>query len=144
MPNLLWAICCRRPLVDSRTNSLSLIDVVEDVHVVGGSGVIAEQTAVVTLWEKGSDCKNEEETFELRLRFFDRNGTDLVPPFAKTYSIPKGNERLRNIYVVAGLPVKEAGDYHWVIELRRNDEWAEMARVKIRVKAVNLPPPPAE
>ena len=144
MPDLLWAICCRRPLVDNRTNSLSLIDVVEDLYVVGGSGLIADQAVVVTLWEKSSDYNNEEETFELHLRFCDPNGADLVPPFEKTNSIPKANERLRYIYMFANLPVKEAGDHHWVIELRQNGEWEEKGRVKIRVKAVNLRPPPSE
>jgi len=138
MPHLLWTMCCAEPIVDQRNNILSLIHIVEEVTVRAPGAVAGDLIHVVTLWQKQSLESGEPEDFRYRIRFLSPSGETLSASPEMNASIPQ--ERLRAMVAIQGLPLRQSGNHHWVIEVEEDGKWPEKGRLPLMVKIQPLPP----
>jgi hypothetical protein len=119
MARLVWAVFCQQALVDRFSNALSIINVLEEVHVirppeVTGKNVkpaVQMQCAVVSLWER--DEPSTVESGRVRLRLISPDGKKLLDAFQQLDLATHRRTRL-----IAELPiVPVAGEGIYRIEL---------------------------
>lgn len=134
-----WSVLCTRSSIDSETNNISLLEVVEKLTLFGGrnEGVVPIQVELVTLWSRENLA--DEESGEARMTCLAPDGTHLVPPTPYTVDLTQfGRTRHRNR--INGIPVRGSGKYTFLTELRRDDEWTAVSRVPLEI-AIQQPPP---
>ena len=137
MAKLNWVIICERAVVDSASNSLSVMNVLEQVHAMrptpdqvkaaAGRPIAAPLTcAVVTYWERSNPNRTERNS-QVRLRLIDPKGKTLVE---SSLSLDLGKEcRSRLIANLTLLPVDLAGRYVWRVYLRSKNRWQPVGEV---------------
>lgn len=134
----IWTVLCRRCLVDNRSNVASLIEVVEQISLKpgpemteGGEGGIAPLSSeLVTLWGRSELAQPEHG--QVRTRFLRPDGTqvgDTTEYDVDLTSHPRG----RHIIGILALPIQEAGRHVFAIDLHRDGEWVEAARIPLQV-----------
>lgn len=139
MPLHVWSVLCTRGILDSYTNNVSLIEVVESLKVTPSRAWREEQTvavptamALVSLWLR-SDPEAPEH-FETRVVIVMPDGTE-APGNAMAGDL-LGHSRLRTFMKVDHLPIRSSGLYWLVIEHRsvEKDVWTRAARVPLQVE----------
>src|SRR5262245_37037561 len=131
----LWSILCRRCIIDSRTQNVSLIDVVEGIEAKGPEPAGGKETLVqvgsdfVTLWRR--ETIDRPVSGVGRVRFLRPDGSQAGETVEYTIDLTT-RQRFRITTVVPILPVRSPG--HWfVIELQNGENWVEVGRVPIEV-----------
>ncbi len=129
-----WTVLCSRSVIDSERNNISLLDVIEQINVVGPApppGNVLLQSELVSLWAR-SDPKTPANS-EGRIRLIGPDGKQL------TQSLFPVNltafERLRTRATISVIPILSSGRYWIAVDLRENgeDAWKEVARVPVNV-----------
>lgn len=135
MARLLYALCCMRPLVDSTTNNISAIDILEEITMTKPQTIFGLPLSIVTLWKR-EEKTEVNEYFKYRIKFVDPSGQEQKMFEANDNVIPQEISRLRSMYTIGGIPFKDDGPYNIVIELESSSQWAEVATLEIDVKHI--------
>jgi hypothetical protein len=145
-----WTVLCSRSVIDSERNNISLLDVIEQINVVGPAaspGNVLLQSELVSLWAR-SEPKTPASG-QGRARLVGPDGKQLTQTL---FPIDlSAFERLRTRAAITVLPIYGSGRYWVVVDLRENGEevWKEVAKVPVNVvyevqasAAMASPPPP--
>lgn len=151
MAKHIWSVLCNRGLLDTQTNQVSLIDVVEAVRIRGPRWpsesdepvFVPTGLTLVTLWTR-SDMAIPERMHG-RLVVIAPDGQTFP---GKTLDIDLHSApRARAFMRLAGLPFKGPGEYQISVETRRSDDdaWDHNANVPVEVafEEVLVPQPRA-
>ena len=138
----LWSILCQNCLVDKITNTISLIEVVEDLSVGGqlpatGVGVIPIRCSLVSSWERRPADQATRGT--AKFRAVRPTGESDVE---QEYSIDlSSSARSRTIAKINGITFRELGMHIFEIYMKDEGgtEWTKVAAIPINIK--QLPPP---
>lgn len=117
MPEVVWAVFCSDHIVDSRTNQITLVNIIENVNVKGDfPAMLGIPMWLVILWERSEIESTEPETFHYYLPVQQPGGGELIPsPKEHTGTIEK--IRLRTMTAMLGLPVHGEGKLEVIIEV---------------------------
>jgi len=128
MPKLIFSILCEKPIIDAKTNQLSLVGTVEQITVPTIPVVAPILLHVVTLWEK---TVSGEERFKHRISILPAApGQD---PFVEEFEsvIPVEKKRLRTCNGFGGIPINAEDIMSFIIELFENESWIEKHRIDV-------------
>jgi hypothetical protein len=126
MAKFVWALLCRRMIVDKATNAVSYVDAIEALAATEFP-VTGVPIVVAGLWHRGD---RSETTLEVRARLDDPNGVEL----ARQSTVLKYEAEHRRGRIGMGLndyTVVEPGRYVVVIEHREAEAWKEDARIPV-------------
>lgn len=131
MAKLRWVMFCEKALIDSRTNNVSLIDVVEEITVPKVPVVIPNPFFIVSLWVRDAVRKNELEKVDYRIM--------LVTPKKKEkqlikYKFQMEKKRHRTLNGIFGLPIEHEGIHYFSVQQLKNEKWKEEIRVLFDIK----------
>jgi hypothetical protein len=144
----LWSVLCVRAIVDRDLNSLSLIDVIEQLSVnapipkPGEPGFVNMGLTVASLWRRTDLNKQALGECSVVLRFPD--GTEQPLPVNLVIDL-KRYERMRTLGRLNGVPVGEPGTYRFLVRFKPNgeDKWTEVASLPMEVVFQEAIPPTA-
>ncbi len=133
MPKVIWSILCSDHFTDSRTNQISLINIIENIDVKGNfTAVLGIPMWLVILWERSDINSTEPENFRYRLPIQQPGEGELIAsPKEHTHTIEK--LRLRTRTAMQGLPLHGDGKLEIIIEVEETDSWREVGRVPLLV-----------
>lgn len=134
MAQHLWSLLCEKPLLDSQTNQISLIGIVEQFNVLKVPTLITKVTFVVSLWEKDSNFENEEERFKHRIQISPQSQEYTYKPCEYDNLIPKEKKRIGTCNGIEEIPVSEEGHLFFHIELFEENEWKEIYKFAVDIR----------
>jgi len=136
-----WSVLCYRASVDKVTNNISLLHVIEQLHLPysedwlwervrsSGSEGISSSMELVSYWVR-SDF-DEPESSTMRARLILPNGESRpTDPVSIGLNEHKSS---RNRLQLAGISFGGFGVYWFAIEEEVGDEWVERSRVPLEV-----------
>lgn len=136
MPEHIWSVLCTRSIEDKGSNSVSLLDVLEAIHVQGpeptGNDAIPLKGTLVSLWRR-SDIETPE-MFETRVVIIMPDGKE-----TKATEVLKADmteyRRYRSFMHISGIPFQGSGVYRFAVEFRpdSDQEWIRRAAVPLDV-----------
>jgi hypothetical protein len=134
MADLLWALFCERAIVNSKTNNISLIEIVEQLSVPDLPIVIPQPFFIVTLWEKKD--KDKEETFYFRIisTHLEQDEVNIRPSPEIECVIPHDKERLRNLCQLSGIRIEKEKPLYFIIQRKVDDNWDEVQKITVQIK----------
>lgn len=106
---------CQTCLVDSQSNNISFINLIEEIQAISLPITIPQVTAVIIV-ERDSETENETELVELKASI---NGDDILLQTINTDF--KGKLRNRLILVLPGFPIKNTGVLKFVVRYNNQD-----------------------
>jgi hypothetical protein len=136
MARHVWSVFCERALVDKHTESVSLINVVEEFILEGELPAnrvdLPIQAALVSYW-----TRSERETSEYgrtRVRVVSPAGESLATGHVWELDL-REERRAQLVSRIEMLPLQGEGIYQLVIEYRGEQEtaWNEAARIPLEV-----------
>ncbi len=134
----IWSVLCARTVIDSETNNISLIDVLEQLNLKvepvpdGKVGLVPIPYEVVSFWRRTRS--NEPTQGRARLRLLAPDGKEIGPAHEVQLDL-SAHPRLRSRARGLGIPVLVSGEYHFTVELQSEDggTWDEVARIPLQV-----------
>lgn len=140
-----WAILCSQSLVDSQTNNISLVNLIEQIKFEGevkdksktfnseDGEIIQVSMELVSRFRKLVDPE-EVISFECEVDFLDPNGKRLAT-FNNEILLDTEIQNLRMRFGIAGLKVTKSGLYNFVIMLREKGgkAYTEFGKVPLDV-----------
>lgn len=127
-----WTVLCSRSIIDDKSNNISLIDVLEQLAIIGFLPTVVPITfEVVNLWAR-SDV-DQPSRGQARLRFLDPSGHIRGE---HEYEVDlSAHQRSRTGIAIAGLPVQEAGHHHFLVQLwdEGEAEWRDVVRIPLEI-----------
>lgn len=137
MPIFSWALCSKQVIVDSKSNNLSLIEILEQFNVSDLPIVIPQIYYLASMWGKDSSFENKEETFRFKIVI---TSNPEKPPenegIEAELKIPQDKKRVRHLVSIQGIPIQEEGTLYFIIYLKSEDTWKEVHRIPIDVKKI--------
>ncbi len=141
----IWSVLCARSILDSTTNSLSLIDSLEEVTfggvdmpslkkaVADGKRIMVPMTSeLVTLWSRGADDEPDQGRARLQLQLPSEEAIIMGPE--SDIDLTKF-KRLRQRSQNPGLPFVGPGRYVFRVQLQNEaGEWHDVAAVPLLVR----------
>lgn len=138
----IWSILCSQMIVDSITNNVSLIGIIEEVGAevrlqkndLQNDLIMPLNYSLVTMWYKEKKDETNEINGQIRIT--------LISPEAKEFKqepvalhFPKGNRRLRTHVNIQGFPITASGDYVFRVEVREDekDQFTTVSEFPIQV-----------
>jgi len=139
---LIWAVLCRHAIVEQETNTLSLMDVIEQITIEFNESPIPPPTKpaalpipleLISLWQKGPDRGGG--TFKVTLR----TPQGSTSPGHATGTIEPGPApRSRITTRIPNLPWRGEGEYAFVVQLStKSAGWRTVADVPFWIKLKN-------
>ncbi len=142
----IWSIICSQSTIDSETNNLTLVNVIEKITVNvlpadidkmkadGAKGFMLPAQLEVTSFFKKQDEK-KVGVFDMRVRMTNPVGETMITSLPQKIGLKEGvkNIRIRNRF--AGIPVEKTGEYSFVVDLKdiSETEYAEVGRIPLDV-----------
>lgn len=120
MPEHVWTMACQDVVVDSRSNRVTLVHVLEQLQGPSEAETLGVVVHLISLWKKSVD--DAEEAFEYRVRWVDGDGQELRVTRAFEVIIPEDSRRHRTISRIAGLPIEQPGIYSFEVECSQAHE----------------------
>jgi hypothetical protein len=141
MPRLLLFAPCERVIVEDGSNAISLISVLQELTVSGGTrtppphGLVPQRWFVLSIWARDGD--------ESSLQGFEQSVT-LNGPDGKTFLEVRTNFEIaqknhRNVALIEGFPVGP-GRYHLTLRIRPvgQEDWKDAADYPIDLIHVSV------
>jgi hypothetical protein len=129
----IWTVLCSRSVIDSETNNVSIQDVIEQITInaePAQDGFLPIPFELISLYirkESNSPLKGSE-----RITF--------ITPSGKSEVVSDGiidlssAERFRHRVKFPGLPLREAGRYHFTIDIKEEtSEWQKVATIPLTI-----------
>jgi hypothetical protein len=138
-----WTVVCGRATTDKETNNISLLEVIEQLNLLGPAPDPSVRIAVpipfecVSLWSRSNLAEPEESLG--RLKIIAPNGTELL---VQEFPVNLSQDiRMRTQMRSIGLPLAGTGRYMFTVEIRRvSGEWNVVARIPVQVEAISQVP----
>ena len=136
MARHVWSVFCERALVDKHTESVSLINVVEEFILEGELPAnrvdLPIQAALVSYWTRST--RDTPEYCRTRMRVVSPSGESLATGHAWKLDL-MDETRAQLVGHIEMLPLQGAGIYQLVIEYRseQEDAWNEATRIPLEV-----------
>lgn len=138
MPKFQWALLCQQAIVDSKSNNVSIIAIIEQFNVSELPTIVPQVYQLVSLWDKDSSFKGKEETFLIKIvitssleKAIEEKGIQIE------IKILGAKERARHVWAIKGIPINEEGILYIVIFLKFGEDWKEIHKIPIQVKKIN-------
>src|SRR5205809_999186 len=123
----LWSILSKKSVIDSMTNNISIMDVIDEVKVdltlpknlgeIKNIGIPVE-FEITSLWYR--ETPNDELPFYFRIEFYDPSG-NILNVFESPIAFQKDKKRLRSQSKIQGLPINDSGVYKFIINFKEKD-----------------------
>ena len=138
----MWSILCNKMITDTTTNTVTLIDIIEEV-----SGVVKLKKSdlnnqltmplnysLVSMWYKEKPNDLTEMNCEVKVTLITPEKKE-VNQDPVSFHFPSANRRLRTQINIQGFPVTVSGDYYFKVEFRENtkDEFKVVSQFPIQV-----------
>ena len=138
----IWTVLCSQSIINENTKNISLIEVLEQVTIAGPLPSAEQENSIpmtfeiVSLWSRGAD--NQPSRRLARIHFLSPSNI-LIREFAYEVDLSV-YQRTRTRARINGLPFREAGQYHFNVQLRDENEtdWQEVARIPLQIE-IELP-----
>jgi hypothetical protein len=136
MPRHIWTVLCERVLIDPETNSLTLVDVVEQLTLTPDDwppqpSVLSVRLELVSLWFRET---GDSDANIIARTVFETPAKKVLAQGAIEIGFPRDAELARTTARFRDLPVEGAGTYLFRIERQRDaDAWEEVTRVPLRI-----------
>lgn len=143
MPSHIWSVVCYKGSLDSFTNQVSLIDIIENINVRLGNELVAVVASgktpmlpikmeVVSFWERSE--RDTPESFEMRVALLCPDGTQRTPNQAFRPDL-RTAPRARTFNRLDRFPYRGPGKYMFQIQCRdgEQDEWVTAGTVPVDV-----------
>jgi hypothetical protein len=138
-----WSVLCGRAVTDRETNNMSLLEVIEQVNLLGPMPEPGQRVAlpipfeVVSLWSRGNPNEREESTG--RIKIIAPNNAEVL---AHEFSINLiEHARVRTQMRSVGIPLAGVGRYVFSIEIKRpNEIWETVAKIPLQVESMAQAP----
>lgn len=138
MANVLWAVLCQDTVVDSRSNQISIINVIDQFNPkVPLPTILGLQAILVVVWEKQKLEREEAEDIRYRFLIVHPDGEEVPPSEGNELSGSIEKKRLRTLTNMLGIPIKQPGILRILIQEEVGQEWIERGQVQVEV----TPPP---
>lgn len=144
MAKHLWSILCRRGILDTYSNAVSLIDVIEGFDFSVGELIdegkqwraLPMEAAIVSTFERSDPDKPETTSYRVQIRA--PNG-QIFPNHTESELNLMGSKRIRQFTVIQHIPFLTSGTYQFVISLRmESGDWHTVAEVSLDIKQKEL------
>lgn len=145
----IWTVLAQKAIIESQSNSLSLIDVMEELTVTISKKAPKDlKIATINIpisYEVVSyllkDSKNNEDNPLIRIQILNPKGK-IMKSFEHLVAWEKGKERMRTRAHIMGLNVDLPGNYIFRIYLKEKieDEYSQVAEIPLKVKIQELSP----
>lgn len=138
-----WSVVCRRAIVDSATNNLTISDVLEELRIdlkVEAKNAetlklinIPLEFEVVSLWQKEGD-KSEHLKADGEVEIVSPAGKQMKT-FAQAIDMSAGMKRLRTMLRIMGFVVENPGEYILKVNIKEegNKMYKTVAELPIEV-----------
>lgn len=145
-----WSVLAQKAIIESQTNSLSLIDVMEELTVGvnrkepnSNKGLLLNipiTYEVVSYLIK--EVKDEDTNPMMRIQIINPEGK-VLKTFENAIAWEKGKARMRARANIIGLAVDLPGTYMFVLGLKdgRDKDFKTVAELPLDIKIVDGPPP---
>jgi hypothetical protein len=133
MARLLWAVLCRRALVDQQTNTASYIDTVEEMQLASFP-TEALPFIVATVWER----EGMDEKLQVRFLWGQSRAKASKTLAPDPIGFPQRFHRLN--VLIGGLPVPRPGRYQVTIQQKRGSRWRKEVAVPITISSMRTEP----
>ena len=138
----IWSVLCSRSVIDTTSNNISLLEVVEKITFVGpgGIGFAPTQLELVSLWSRSDFAAPERGRG--RVTVMSQAGVTLHP--STVFDIDLNTYlRVRSRLQIGGLPViADARFYEFRIELEREGVWGEVGSIPLELEISIQPAAP--
>lgn len=146
MPQLIWSVLCYKGCLDSYSNQVSLLDVIEGLSIktnqLEGRLTIPVQMNLVSFWMRSEP--GVPEAFEARANLVMPDGTQL-PGLVLSGDL-QTNLKLRTFMRIEGLEVRDPGPHWLALEYRTSaeSEWVRVGKVPLDIQIERVTGGPAE
>jgi len=140
-----WSVLCGRSIIDSNTNQISLLDVVEkvetNVEIESLEKFKNEEKGILVIpinFELVSYISNiepdKDSAIEMKLTLSDPKGTQLQESSPK-FDVPEKIKNMRVRMGVQGMTINESGVYLFNVWLKENKdkEFVNVAEIPVEV-----------
>ncbi|MBI4268522.1 hypothetical protein HY627_01675 [Candidatus Uhrbacteria bacterium] len=141
----LWSMFCQRSLIDGNTNSISLIDIIEQLNITAdqseydklnkendGAIKIPLGFELVNLWDREDDLSSRLEK-RIAIDVFDPQGKKIIS--GSNHAIfEKDKKRMRMVNRFSGFKLTSSGKYKFVIKLGDEKDECVMHELFLDVK----------
>lgn len=136
----IWSVLCARSIIDSETNNISLIDVIEQVNLPappppstdGGVTFIPISLELVSLWSR--ENADAPENRRCRVRVNSPGGLPAGMPTTVEFQVDLTvHQRSRTRARLPGLPIRETGTCSFVVEMSRDGEYTQVASIPLLI-----------
>lgn len=150
----IWSVLCQKSLIDSETNNLTLVDVLEELSInvslppvnLSGSGTptmgridVPIGYEIVSLWVR--DSAKTKETVNLRIELIDPNGKEVSK---QDHSVVMNENllRYRTRLKIVGLGITTPGNYTFLVKIKEEDKenYRTVAELPLDIKIVKNNP----
>lgn len=129
MAKLIWALLCRRIILDRETNLVSYVDAVDGMSLPKFP-LPAPLFFVGTTWARGDDDK-----LEMNVVVYGPNGRRIDEAEADPLTFERQHKRGRMNVGIGGFSIDGPGRYAFAIETRLKGRWVEVHRFPLDVDA---------
>ncbi len=143
MPIHIWSVLCERGVLDSYSNQVTIMNVIEqatikpDADMVkalaeGKKVMLPVKVQIVSLWERSEPEKPER--FQIRVVLTLPDGTE--KPSAGTVDCDLVTHKgLRTFTSIGNLSYGGPGNYHYLVQQRRDEqaEWITAASLPVHI-----------
>lgn len=141
MARLVWAVFCRKALNDAQSGELSLIDVIETIHINsselptidGHAPALPMASVLASYWVRSNASK--PETAEVRFTMIAPSGKEVAPSVSNVIELQAARAH-RVMLNVPQLPVPEGGLHTFRIELKKGRKWEIVGEAPWEIKFV--------
>lgn len=138
----IWSVLCRRSVIDTDSNNISIYDVFEQLRVdakvkkqdiTSNSSVnIPLEFEIVSMWV--NEDKEKGIAADVDIEVFDPNGKQ-VKVFPQKLELSKDIRRLRSRLKIMGLAISMSGDYIFKVKIKEKgqDNFRVVAELPLEV-----------
>jgi hypothetical protein len=142
-----WTIVCEKALVNEGSNTLSLIEIIEEINIAGPAGELDRERehidlpfshTVVTVW-----TRSDPETPESGEGRITLEGEPVEGLEQSTVQVPidlASAKRMRTIINARGLRIAGPGTLWFVVACLKEGRWTEVGRTGIDIRLTKSPP----
>lgn len=147
MAQLQWVVFCRKAVVDSSDNNISLHSILSEIHPLvpkdldlqagDGTSLVSFESNVAASFLR-SDRAVAENPEELLLKLINPEGK-AVANASHTLDLSK-NSQSRLILQIPGVPISPEGVYSWQVFLKKKNRWAKVGSTEYLLGHVRSDP----
>jgi hypothetical protein len=131
----IWTVVCSRAVIDNQSNNFSLQNVIEQLSVQDRPGPekrLYIRLNVASFWVRTDPAVPATGFFRLRLQLPSGETVDMADELEIDLA---EHERFRTRVALLGLPLREPGRHHFVVDLRSDGEteWRRVSAVPLRL-----------